>query len=50
MKLDLTINEVNAIMQALGNMPYAQVFELIQKIREQAQPQVETPAQEENAQ
>jgi len=47
MKLDLTINEVNAIMQALGNMPYAQVFELIQKIREQAQPQVETPAQEE---
>ena len=47
MKLELTINEVNAIMQALGNMPYAQVFELIQKIREQAQPQVAAPAQEE---
>jgi hypothetical protein len=49
-KLDLTINEVNIIMQALGNMPYAQVFELIQKIREQAQPQVAVPANEENAQ
>jgi hypothetical protein len=49
-KLDLTIAEVNIIMQALGNMPYAQVFELIQKIREQAQPQVTVPANEENAQ
>ena len=46
MKLELTINEVNQIMQALGNMPYAQVFELVQKIREQAQPQVEALAQE----
>jgi hypothetical protein len=50
MKLDLTINEVNAIMQALGNMPYAQVFELVQKIREQAQAQISQPAQEENEQ
>jgi hypothetical protein len=25
MKLDLTIAEVNAIMQALGNMPYAEL-------------------------
>ena len=50
MKLDLTINEVNIIMQALGNMPYAQVFELVQKIREQAQSQIAVPANEENAQ
>ena len=50
MKLDLTINEVNAIMQALGNMPYAQVFELVQKIREQAQAQINQPATEEIAQ
>jgi len=50
MKLDLTINEINAIMQALGNMPYAQVFELVQKIREQAQAQINQPATEENAQ
>lgn len=42
MKLDLTINEVNLILQALGNAPYAQVFELVQKIREQAQGQIAT--------
>ena len=40
MKLDLTINEINLILQALGNAPYVQVFELVQKIREQAQGQV----------
>lgn len=50
MKLDLTIAEVNAIMQALGNMPYAQVFELVQKIREQAQVQINQPTPEEIAQ
>jgi hypothetical protein len=43
MTLDLTINEVNMILQALGNAPYAQVFELVEKIRTQAQAQV-TPA------
>jgi hypothetical protein len=48
MKLDLTIAEVNIIMQALGNAPYVQVAELIQKIREQVQPQINQPAQEEN--
>ena len=48
MKLDLTIAEVNAIMQARGNAPYAQVFELVQKIREQAQAQVQpAPVKEE---
>jgi hypothetical protein len=40
MKLELTINEINTIMQALGNLPYAQVFELVEKIREQVQPQL----------
>jgi hypothetical protein len=50
MKLELTIQEVNAVMQALGNMPYAQVFELVQKIREQAQSQLNAPATEENEQ
>jgi hypothetical protein len=47
MKLDLTIQEINAVLQALGAMPYAQVFELVQKIREQAQAQVS--AEQENA-
>jgi len=40
MKLELTINDVNMILQALGNAPYAQVFELVEKIREQVQPQL----------
>jgi len=46
MKLDLTINEINIILQALGNAPYAQVFELVEKIRTQAQAQVQTTEQE----
>jgi hypothetical protein len=46
MKLDLTLPEINAVLQALGAMPYAQVFELVQKIREQAQAQVS--AEQEN--
>ena len=48
MKLDLTINEINLILQALGNAPYAQVFELVQKIREQAQGQIVTTEQKES--
>ena len=47
MKLDLTLPEINVILQALGGAPYAQVFELVQKIREQAQAQVS--AEQENA-
>jgi len=41
MKLELTINEINVILQALGNAPYAQVFELVEKICTQAQSQIQ---------
>jgi len=41
MTLDLTINEVNLILQALGNAPYVSVAEVIEKIRTQAQAQVQ---------
>lgn len=34
--LELTINEVNLLFQALGNRPFNEVFELIGKINEQA--------------
>jgi hypothetical protein len=47
MKIELTINEVNMILQALGNAPYAQVFELVEKIRTQAQAQVQ-PTEQQN--
>jgi hypothetical protein len=40
--LELELAEVNGILQALGNMPFAQVALLIQKIQLQAQPQVKT--------
>jgi hypothetical protein len=43
MKLELTINDVNMILQALGAAPYGQVFELVSKIQMQAQSQVQAP-------
>lgn len=47
MKLDLTVQEINLILQALGSAPYVQVFELVQKIKEQAQPQLTEEKSEE---
>jgi hypothetical protein len=40
MKLDLSINEINAILAGLGRLPYEAVFELVEKIRTQAKEQV----------
>lgn len=37
----LTIEETNAILAALGQQPYTQVFNLIQKIHIQAQQQLQ---------
>ena len=42
-KLELTVEEVNGILQALGNMPYAQVVALVENIKNQAIPQVPAP-------
>lgn len=42
-KLELTLDEVNSVLSALGTMPYAQVSGLIEKVREQAIPQVPVP-------
>jgi hypothetical protein len=40
-KLDLAIEEVNAVLQTLGNLPsHTGVFPLMQKIKEQAESQV----------
>ncbi|MBS3770378.1 MAG: hypothetical protein V5A47_11495 [Bacteroidales bacterium] len=38
--LKLNIEEVNKIMTALGNLPYVQVYELINKIQQQVSGQV----------
>ena len=40
-QLQLTIEEVNQILAALGDQPYAKVYQIIQKIHQQAQAQVE---------
>jgi hypothetical protein len=40
-KIELDINELNAVMLALGQMPYVQVEKLVDKIRQQAIPQVQ---------
>ena len=42
MKLDLSIQEINIILASLGRMPYESVFELIEKIRNQAKEQSES--------
>jgi hypothetical protein len=39
--LNLTVSELNTLAQALGQMPYATVFALIQKIKDQALPQID---------
>lgn len=45
--LSLTVDETNQILEALGSMPFQKVFQLINKIQQQAQGQLgeegETP-------
>jgi len=40
MNLELTIEQVNIIMSALGNAPYIQVAPVIAEIQKQAAPQI----------
>lgn len=46
--VSLTVPEVNRILEALGAMPYAQVYQLIGNLHEQAEGQVGLSAVEEN--
>jgi len=39
--LNLNINEVNIILQGLGELPFRMSNDLIKKIHEQAKPQIE---------
>jgi len=41
MTLDLTLDQINVIMGALGNAPYVQVAAVIAEIQKQAAPQVQ---------
>jgi hypothetical protein len=40
--LNLTIEEINQILDALGQMPYTRVFQVIDKIKIQAEAQLRT--------
>jgi hypothetical protein len=46
-EIKLTVNEVNAILLALAKQPYETVAQLIEKVRNQAIPQV--PSDESDA-
>lgn len=39
-KLTLSLAEVNQILEALGQMPYIRVYELVTNIQQQAQTQL----------
>ena len=47
--LNLSVNEINLILQALGQAPYVQVADIIDKVRTQAAPQVEVLPKEDIA-
>ena len=42
-KLELSLQEVNAIMAGLGQLPYVQVVDVVEKIKVQAVPQTQKP-------
>ena len=39
--INLTLEEVNKILESLGQLPYTEVFQLIHKIKAQAEAQVQ---------
>ena len=43
--LELSVQEINLILQALGQAPYIQVAEIVDKIKAQAVPQVDEVAE-----
>jgi len=43
-KINLTVAEINQILEALGQQPYIQVYQLIASLQQQAQTQLQTPS------
>lgn len=39
-QLKLTVDETNLVLNALGNMPFTQVYQLVNKIQQQASEQL----------
>jgi len=48
LELKLTLQEINVLLEALGGLPYKQVYQLVAKIQQQAQAQLQenSPASE----
>jgi hypothetical protein len=44
--LELEVEQVNQILEALGALPFARVYQLISSIQQQAQAQLGEPASE----
>lgn len=42
-QLQLSVDEVNAILEALGALPFSRVYQLIGRIQEQARAQLAPP-------
>ena len=42
LSLNLTITEINAILDAVGQRPYVDVFDLVEKIKTQSEAQLKT--------
>jgi len=42
-KLELHVDEVNLVLASLGQLPFVQVAGLVDKIKEQATPQLPVP-------
>jgi hypothetical protein len=40
LKFEFTVNEINTVLQGLGQLPFVQSVELINNIKQQAAPQV----------
>lgn len=43
-RLDLDVDDVNLVLEALGKLPFVQVYQLIGRIQAQAQAQVQVQA------
>ena len=41
LELKLTLSEINTLLEALGGLPYKQVYQLVAKIQQQAQTQLQ---------
>ncbi|QMU64747.1 MAG: hypothetical protein GKR88_10910 [Flavobacteriaceae bacterium] len=44
--LELTVEEANVILEALGQMSFKKVYQLVNKIQQQASPQVNKNGQQ----